>query len=387
MPTFKRPFSDAIAYFQVGNSKTFNKFEAIKWADGDVSKIHLYFLDDVWDNIDLTVEPAETWSQLMRDRCIQVRDQCKTLAIAYSGGYDSQTILDHCILNNIKVDELITVTFNYFWDKARWQQPEGKSGPLLAQWYKENVYPNLKISTINRDVDYLLKIYDQPEDKWLFTNNQEIGFLKSHRAMQVEYSEAGARVLDVNHKIVLDGHEKPRLIIKDGWWHTAFPDVVLQFSINSPYESFFLSREMPKLHLKQIHMMINWIEGFTFSTLQEANELLESSQGKFPENWPYHAWNIAVGRNMVKHWNSFDCLSSGKKGNLPSGMFDLVNKYFFEVHWNTVKPAIQKWHGTVTNFINDYSNAFDGTHQKTIWSKLYPIKPVELGRVTSNRIL
>ena len=66
---FKRSFSDAICYYQVGNDKTYNKFEAIKWANGDVSKIHFYFLDDVWDSLDLTVEPTESWEQLMRDRC------------------------------------------------------------------------------------------------------------------------------------------------------------------------------------------------------------------------------------------------------------------------------------------------------------------------------
>jgi hypothetical protein len=387
MPTFRRQFDDAIAYFQVGDSKTFNKFEAIKWANGDVSKIHLYFLDDVWDNLDVSVEPKETWSQLMRERCFQLRDQYKTMAIAYSGGYDSQTILDHCIINNIRVDEIVTLTMNYFWDKAKWQQPEGKSGPILAQWYKENVYPNLKISIIDRDVDYLEKIYNQADDGWLFNNNHEIGFLKNHRAMPLEYSNSGARIIDQSHKVILDGHEKPRLVIKDGWWHMAYPDLLLQFSINSPYESFFLSRDMPKLHLKQVHMMINWVESFPLNSINEVHELLSKCHGPAPDNWVYYSWNMAVGRSMVKHWNSFDCFSSGKKGNQPTGMFDTLNKYFFEVHWNTMKSSIQKWNRTASNFIASYPDAFENQQQKTIWTKHYPIKPVELGRVSKSIIL
>jgi hypothetical protein len=71
MQRFRRTFDESLFYYQIGDSKTFNKFEAIKWANGDVSKIHFHFLDDIWDSMDVTVEPTETWSELMRERCLQ----------------------------------------------------------------------------------------------------------------------------------------------------------------------------------------------------------------------------------------------------------------------------------------------------------------------------
>lgn len=382
MPRFKRTFDESLFYYQVGDSKTFNKFEAIKWANGDVSRIHFYFLDEVWDNMDMSVEPTETWSQLMRERCLQVRDQYKTLAISYSGGYDSQTILDYCILNNVMVDELVISTWEYFWEKGDWQQLEGKSAPLLAQWYKENKFPNLKISLLPRTVDYIVQIYQRNSDDMLFVDNGEIGFVKHHRAMHLNNSDIGAGILAKNDKVILDGHEKPVLVIKDGWWHMTFPDTWMQFSINSPYESFYLSRDLPKLHLKQMHMMINWLESFPATKITEVQDLLKKTERGNLDNWFYYQWNIAVGRTMVKHWNSFDCVTSGKGAGYPIGLFDTHTVGFVKRYGDlpVVRNAVRKWAYHTRNLIETYPTAFDQGRHKTVWTKSYAIKPVEPGR-------
>lgn len=390
MPRFQRTFDESLFYYKVGNSKTFNKFEAIKWANGDISQIHFYFLEDIWDNTDMSAEPTETWSQLMRERCLQIRDQYKTLAISYSGGYDSQTILDYCILNNVRVDELVVSTWEYFWEKSEWQQLEGKSAPLLAQWYKENKFPDLKISILPRTVDYIVQIYQRNADDMLFVDNGEIGFVKHHRAMHLNNSDIGAGILAKNDKVILDGHEKPVLVIKDGWWYMTFPDTWMQFSINSPYESFYLSRDLPKLHLKQMHMMINWLESFPTTTVAEVEELLQKTERGNLDNWFYYRWNIAVGRTMVKHWNSFDCVTSGKGAGYPKGLFDTHTVNFVKRYGDldVVRSAIRKWAYHTRNLIDTYPLAFDKGRHKTVWTKPYAIKPVEPGRtIFSNAIL
>jgi hypothetical protein len=388
---FKRSFNDAICYYQVGNDKTYNKFEAIKWANGDLSKVHFYFLDDVWDSIDMTVEPTETWDQLMRDRCFQLRDNYQTIGISYSGGYDSQTILDYCITNGIRVDEIVVSTLSY-WNKdsITWKHPEAHSAPVLAQWYKENVFPDLKISIVARDVDYVLKTYEGNEDDVLFNKSNEMGFIKNGRALHVDNNQVGAVLLSDPTTAIVDGHEKPYLIIKDGWWYTTFPDTVLQFSTNSPYESFYLARELPKLHVKQTHMMINWLESLPSTTVAEvAADLNKCYSKEDVDNWFYYRYNIAVGRTMVRHWNSFDCLSSGKHRKWPNGLYDHNTARFYRTYKDVegVTETMLRWQYTARNFIKTYSNAFDGDQTKLLWTKAYPIKPVEPGRTIASNII
>lgn len=391
MPRFRRTFDESLFYYQVGDSKTYNKFEAIKWANGDVSKIHFYFIDEVWDNMDVSVEPTESWSELMRERLLQLRDRYQTLAVSYSGGYDSQTIVDYCIANNIRIDEIVVSTWEYWWNpKNPWQQPEGKTAPRLAQWYKENVYPNLKISLLPRTVDYILDIHRRNEDDLLFVDNNEIGFVKNNRAMHLNGNDIGAGVLAHSTKVTLDGHEKPWLHIKDGWWYMNFSDKMMQFSINSPYEAFYLSREQPKMHLKQVHMMINWLESFPASTVQEVQNILSQCERGNLTNMFYYEWNRAVGRTMVKHWNSFDCYTSGKNVDNPNGIFDNNTKRFYKLYHNvdSVVAAMRKWSNNTKMFINTYKDAFDDMgNNKLMWSKAYKIKPVEPGKGVSKIIV
>lgn len=383
MPRFKRTFDDSLFYFQVGESKTFNKFEAIMWANGDVSKIHFYFLDDIWDNMDMMTEPEETWDSLMRERCLSLRDQYQTLSISYSGGYDCQTILDHCIANDVRVDELVCSTWEYFWDTKGWQQPEGHSAPRLAQWYKDHVFPNLKISKLPRTVDYIVKLHQRNDNDMMFVDNAEIGFVKNHRALHLNNSDIGAGVLAHNTKVILDGHEKPFLKIKDGWWVMSLSDTQMPFSINSPYEAFYLAKDHPKLHLKQTHMMINWLESLPAKTIDDVDVHLKNCRNRpGMDNWFYYRYNMAVGRTPVKHWNSFDCQASGKFNGWSNGLFDRNTQNFYRAHGNSeeVKAVIRKWYHNTKNFVDNYASAFENGNHKIVWSKEYRIKPVEPAR-------
>lgn len=59
-----------------------------------------------FDNIDWTQEPSGDWEQMCADRMRQIRDAHSKLVLFYSGGSDSQFILNICLKYNIKLDEL-----------------------------------------------------------------------------------------------------------------------------------------------------------------------------------------------------------------------------------------------------------------------------------------
>ena len=369
------PFDQAEIYFVVGDQKTYNRNQAIVWANGNLDKISLYWMDEVWEQIDWSKRPTRSWADLMKERCWQVRDKADVLGVSYSGGYDSQTIVDHMILNGVPLDELQINVKKYH------PHPEGETAPLLAQKIKEQFYPNLKIRAIDVEVDYLLDIYRNYGEDWLFkTDTGQLHFTQPVRSSMINHNQGHTRMLDVKNIVMCEGIEKPRLFVKDGWWVTGYLDVTLIDRLNSPYENFYTSKQLPELHVKQVWMMIDWLESLPYTNIQDLEYFTHQVQ-RHTNSDEYEAWNLAVGRNPVKHLNSWALNLSGKYSGT-GGMFSEDTKMTLAYCQIQDSPVVKMWQSTAEKFISQYSDALDTTgklkgHLRT---KLYPVKPVEPGR-------
>jgi hypothetical protein len=386
-----RPFDQADCYYQVGGRKTYNRNTAIAWANGNLDKIELYWMDDVWSNIDLTVRPTRSWSDLMRERCYQVRDKTSRLGLAFSGGYDSQTILDHFIANNIKLDD---IQINH---KSYLVHPEFMSAVATAEEAKKTFYPNLKISTLDITLEYLLKIYQQTKDNWLWAESaNEFHFTKLSRSSLINHNYQHSKLFDNRSRMVLEGHDKPRLFIEDGWWVMAMHDGVFGMVFNTPFENFYITRQLPELHIKQVWMMIDWLENLSFASIANMEEFLHKVQ-KNLDSHINQQWNLAVGRNPVKHVNSWDLklmLKHDSRGGLYSQ--DTIKLFAAYPELKTL-PEVIAWEQSALEFVKEYQQTFVPDDQcaqfgsaiedlpginfalgKNIWTKKYPIKPVEL---------
>ena len=98
-------------YYQVGNYRTFSKLEAIEIEQATGETVHWNFNDEVYSCYDWTKEPEPNTSisEFYRRRAQQLRDKYEYLVLMYSGGPDSQVILDTCLGNNIHIDEIVNV--------------------------------------------------------------------------------------------------------------------------------------------------------------------------------------------------------------------------------------------------------------------------------------
>lgn len=369
-----RPFEQADCYYVVGEQKTYNKNQAIAWANGDLSKIYLYWLDEVWDNIDLSVRPTASWSDLMKQRCQQIRDKSTEFVISYSAGYDSQTILDHCIANNILVDELQTNRKTYI------LHPEAEEAVKLAELAKNQHYPKLKISMVDIDIDYMSNIYKQNKDNWLFMpDTSEIIFTKQYRSNLINRHPGFAKKLEIIGRTVVEGHEKPRVLIQNNQWVMSMPDSLMGLTMNTAFENFYISRELPELHIKQLWMMIDWLESIPVDSVQELEAFLHSVQKQL-DNQEYQQWNAAVGRTPVSNYISWDCNLNHKYA--PRG-----GLYSFDTNATIRRNSLENsmefkiWESAATEFVKNYQSAFE-TDQgyKQVWSKWRPIKPVEINK-------
>jgi hypothetical protein len=105
--------SDQYLYYQVGDYKTTNKLLAVEAAGGDISRVHFYFADDEHCRHDWTCEPEESIHALVDQRVRALRDQHQYLALWYSAGYDSHTILDSILRTNTRLDEILVFSRPY----------------------------------------------------------------------------------------------------------------------------------------------------------------------------------------------------------------------------------------------------------------------------------
>ena len=84
--------------WQVGNEIFSNKWLAIQSASKNPQlSYRAYCNDPTWDQADWTQEPKETITDLEIGHCEYLRKKYKTLVLFYSGGVDSNTILEHFI--------------------------------------------------------------------------------------------------------------------------------------------------------------------------------------------------------------------------------------------------------------------------------------------------
>lgn len=383
-----RSFDSADCYYIVDGRKTFNKNQAIAWADGNVDRIRMYWMDEVWEEADLTKPPARSWNELMRERCIQLRNKYDILGVAFSGGYDSKTIVDYFVLNNIPIDELHInhKTYVYY--------PEAQVAYEQAELIKKNYFPNLKIVNVMLDENYQLNVRNVESESWMMDSHViDLGFTRNHRAHLATWSQDYARNLTNQRRGIVDGMEKPRLFVHDGHWAMTMMDSLMRFSINSPYEHFYMSRDLPELFLKQVWMMIDWLESMPFATPTEVGDFMNKAQ-RSEDNYVNEQWNLAVGRNKVDHIINWD-LNLNSKPLLKGGMFNIETQSLIQrLGIDLRDPRVQFWLSTAKNFISTYRDAFnikdndlENYEYKQVWSYKHVIKPIEPGRLVNKNTL
>lgn len=380
-----RSFDTADCYYIVDNKKTFNRHQAVDWANGNMSKIHLYWLDEVWDGLDFSRPPEKSWHELMKIRCHQIRDNSSSMVLSYSGGFDSRTIFDHCVLNKIQLDEIQIneKTFHY--------HPESYAAQREALEIKKHVYPNLKIKVVPVDLEYLLGIYREYKKDWMYAPGASaIHFSTLTRSSLINYNDHHAFSIDgvSNRRIVIEGHEKPRLLIDDdGWWVMTMPDGLMMMTMNTGFENFYISRDLPELHLKQTWMMIDWLESQPVDTVAQMEAFLHSVL-QYKDELNNIKWNLAVGRNPVTidHWNLELCQKTIQHGGMYSGDTLKTMQTYKGVESS---DEFKLWESGAKSFIEQYSSSFDSTDGTPInvWSKRYRIKPVEVQRTRNQNII
>lgn len=278
-------------YGYTANGKFFtSKLQAIAEA-GSLDGVELYFLDNEWSGVDWSKEPTESMRELVDRRCRQIRDQYSHVSLLFSGGFDSVTILNGFIRNNLVIDELI------FWQKE-WLKdgdPEYEYAWRIGQEVKNNRWPNLRLTIYKRRLENLANFYLKNGKDWIYHPGEHYGLAKGIRDLEYDSIREIGGKNQRNHSVIIEGRDKPRLDFRDGRWYTTMNDALLKYCIANSNLQFYFDPQFPEIYVKQCHLMIRWLE----NNFDVTHELVHRVQGLNAGGDIYEQWNLALERDPV----------------------------------------------------------------------------------------
>lgn len=289
------------SYYLVDNEKFLNKNQAIVKAKGDLSRIKLHFNESVWDNVDWTLEPQESWQELYKQKVLEIREKYDHVALWYSGGYDSKTILETFIRNNVLLDELVVL------DRSHLYTDLGMDYTInTLDHIKKNYYNNIKINIIKHDISAQAKLYADWGTDWIWKMRGSTSRMsKTNKTYFIDTYDFSQKTLqNRSNRCDIFGHEKCKVYIHDNKWYSFFTDNNLGDFNSNVHIDFFYD---PKIYIKQVHNVISWFESLKDFTPDLVHDIQGRDRSLTGNYIKYYAeWNIAMGRYPL---NSFDFTS------------------------------------------------------------------------------
>jgi len=263
---------DQFGYYTLGDLKTYSKVEAIELHTKSGIHPSWHFNDEIFSKFDWTKEPSESLDQLYAIRAQQIREKYDYIVLFYSGGADSQNMLNSFLRNNIHVDEIAN-----FWAK---DGDKDYFTHFNAEIYQVAIPNTLEILKSNSDINHrvidltqlIADLYDDPNRKFDFLydmnsmfspNNYSRSFLRERIKDYRDIIASGKKLCFVY------GSEKPRTFLQDGRYCVKFLDIVDNTvsartqSLNRDWEYdelFYWSPDLPQLVIKQAHSVMKYLK-------------------------------------------------------------------------------------------------------------------------------
>jgi hypothetical protein len=263
-------------FFEVNGVKTFSKYEAWQTAQQhniSTDDIKFNFNDDQMSQYDWNVEPSASLSELYAQRARQIRETYDYVVLFYSGGIDSQVILNTFYKNNIKIDEIICCGNKTYQTESSKLNQEifGKAIPYLdtinlRKFGTKFTYIDIGELIVNQFNDpfhfeYFMYYFNGPFPPWYMAYKSPMFKLQNQN--HVDISNSGKKIC------YMWGYDKPNMFELDGKWCFKFTDSVSDFGVRSYFyktmiggplanfydEPFFVTPDLPELTIKQCHVV------------------------------------------------------------------------------------------------------------------------------------
>lgn len=287
--------------------------------------------DANWDTLDWSQEPVESLTELFKQRAEQLRSQYDHLILYYSGGRDSETVLQIFRDNQIPLDEVVVCRFI--------------EHPTLSL---PHVKPNWgdSVTVINITYQFLLNFHRDQD--WITNGFGNSGLLHAFSRQDLRFWEKHNMTKPKMRKgkvAHIYGEGLPVLEVKNGKWYSYLSSNSIVMNIYTPLirdnkEWFFTSANFPKLHAKQSHIAFNIMREHSSNTEYETFSATKNKKlGEITKDALRGVWD---SRNDVAEIASTGNLISSLNNKTEHGMlFDFYSKEaeFKDVYINALmKP-------------------------------------------------
>ena len=377
-------------YYLVNGIKTLSKFEAWQLSGGDMANVRFIFNDDMFEKEDWTVEPIEDIQLLYAQRAIQLRKDYDYIVLMYSGGIDSHVMLKTFLENNIQIDEICTFSNS---------DVEEKTGKLNQEVFNKAIpfvqtLDLKKLGTKFRHIDIGKLVIDQWSDEFYFenfhhfTHGPQWHVIRSHKFKanikdHMELNLKGKRVC------YIWGHDKPQIFLRNNQYCYKVVDTCVDFGarqyvnqmmlkenfLNFYDEAFYISREFPKIIIKQCHLLVNKMK-----EIPKSDTVRLHSIGELANTGPFvvhHKCDDDKIRRRVANNYKFLARSEVAKIIYPNEMvetfgddkvkgsliFSKKDQWFTQSNHSNQQKWKDKIHSLISENETYYHNLFDFEHQ------------------------
>lgn len=262
-------------FYSVGNDIYFHRTQALLQATERRLPVSFHFNEPEYSTFAWNQEPAETLEELYVTRAREIRDTYDYIIAFYSGGIDSQNMIDTFVDNGIPLDHVVSYgSWNRHVDKLH---NINNQEVMVAgrDTIKKIIQLGIKYTHLNM-MDTIDKSYQDSE--WILRSSPPVApytELLQHSTIKflTKFLRPGKKVC------LLWGKEKPAIKLIEGTFYAEFNDrCLLDILINSsnyPFRNvlFYCDKSTTKLMSKQIHRIIDYLE--KNFTLKEISKIFE----------------------------------------------------------------------------------------------------------------
>ena len=353
-----------LPHWIVGEERIFNQLSAWQKIISSKQAFRFYFYENEYDQHDWTLEPRESWDDLVKVRCVQLRQRYKNLKLFYSAGRDSDHILQSFIKHNIPIDELVLL----HWPDNSIRNFEHINYilPRAQQYLKVN--PLAKITVVIIGKAEYEKYY---REAWVENKGASMClgyFLPTQFGWITNHLE---KIKDSSTGYIV-GADKPKLIFKGDNVYTAILDKTLEVYLEShnSIECFYYAPDLPELYIKQCHILVKYLEeNYSNADQSFISEFLDNSKSPY-----YNEMCVAVGRG--NGWNNNLSIQNGKnKYDGGHTVFQQLKEQAKQENWQSINyysEMIEYYRKIIPNAFHSDNIVKGGTIG--IWGKQYFIK-------------
>lgn len=273
--------------YRVGDQHFYNKFQAAHYAAGHSLDMHFDLHESAFDQVNWMQEPETSWDTLLDIRARQIAAKNKPIVFYFSGGTDSLTIYKVFERNNIHVDLV--------WMRA-WEFGIEKASQVPVIDLMHNNFYDKTTRIVIQNGDELMAQRSYTNDDWIWEQGMrhQYGIVGGDKNSNDEI----AKMLGVDDFVAIIGFEKPRLhFTATGVYSYQDDENYVRPMADPRFDCFFINPDLPELHVKQSHMMLNYVR---------------TKQPDTQKQMIYNDFHVA----SKFHWHEYSISACGRYGDI-----------------------------------------------------------------------